>query len=142
MISLVLFFRKPDVTLIKKGNKYIMIYKGYTNEYPLPNRNLGLYSVESFVLPLQKEGLVLGRGPSARITRNQQPQYRGADAAPAGSAFTHFVDFEQAGPSQPSTQPLSHHSGWREQPIHEHGEFSSGAPWGPGNFSTYHSYPQ
>jgi hypothetical protein len=128
--------------LIKKGNKYIMIYKGYTNEYPLPNRNLGLYSVESFVLPLQKEGLVLGRGPSARITRNQQPQYRGADAAPAGSAFTHFVDFEQAGPSQPSTQPLSHHSGWREQPIHEHGEFSSGAPWGPGNFSTYHSYPQ
>jgi hypothetical protein len=29
--------------LKKKGNKYIMIYKGYTNEYPLPDRNLSLY---------------------------------------------------------------------------------------------------
>jgi hypothetical protein len=40
------------LTCWKKGNKYIMIYKGYTNEYPLPDENLGLYSVESFVLPL------------------------------------------------------------------------------------------
>jgi hypothetical protein len=61
-----------------------MIYKGYTNEYPLPDRNLGPYSLESFFLPLQKEGLILGRSPSAHITRNQQPHYRGADAASAG----------------------------------------------------------
>jgi hypothetical protein len=107
-----------------------MIYKGYTNKYPLPDRNLSLYSIESFVLSLQKEGLILGRSPSARITRNQQPQYCGADAAPAGPAFTHFVGFEQANPSQPPAQQWSHHLGWEEQPMHEHGESSQALPGG------------
>jgi hypothetical protein len=89
-----------------------MIYKHYSNEYVLPRRDLGLYSVDKFVFEMQSGRQIVGRSPSARFTRNQQPQYQGADATSVGLAYTDFIGFEQAGPSHQMTQPWSYHTTW------------------------------
>ena len=40
--------------MLKKGKegKLVMMYVDYTTEFPLPDRNLGLYAVDSFVFDL------------------------------------------------------------------------------------------
>jgi hypothetical protein len=42
--------------MLKKGKdgKIVMMYLNYTNEFLLPNRNLGLYVIDSFVFNLQR----------------------------------------------------------------------------------------
>jgi hypothetical protein len=58
-----------------RNRKIVMMYKGYTNEIELPDWSLGLYVVENFILELQKTGQGVGRSPSTRMTRNQNPRY-------------------------------------------------------------------
>ena len=92
------FFCQADL-LKRKNNKIYMIYKGYVNEYELPNRSLGLYVVENFVLILQRPETGVGRCPSAGVTGNTTPRYRGEDDTPLGLAHIHYQGFDQAGPS-------------------------------------------
>jgi hypothetical protein len=81
-----------------KNKKIVMMYKDYTNEFPLPDRQLGLYAVDISVFNLQKkEGPC--RSASTRITRNPNPRYRGEDTALEGLAYTNYVGFDEAGPS-------------------------------------------
>jgi hypothetical protein len=75
-----------------------MMYKDYINEFEIPDQNLGLYVVESFVFDLQKKGQEPRRSASARFTRNPNPRYHGEDTAPAGPAFTSYARFNQVGP--------------------------------------------
>ena len=58
--------------MLKKGKdgKLVMMYMDYINEFPLPDRNLGLYVVDSFVFDLQKIKQAPHRSASMRITRN------------------------------------------------------------------------
>jgi hypothetical protein len=71
-----------------------MMYKGHTNKIELPDRSLGLYIMENFVLELQKLGWGVGRSPSARMTRNQNPRYQGEDATPPEPVFTSYFRFD------------------------------------------------
>ena len=68
-----------------------MMYLGYTTEIPLPDRNLGLYAVNSFVFDLQVKKAAPRRSASTRITRNPQPKYCGDDLIPEGPAFTSYA---------------------------------------------------
>jgi hypothetical protein len=114
-----------------RNRKIVMMYKGYTNEIELLDRSLGLYVVENFVLEFQKLGRQVGRSPSARMTRNQNPRYQGEDATPPEPAFTSYFGFDQPGPSH------AHHLAWEDHTPYE-SKTSAGAHWGPGNFDHYH----
>jgi hypothetical protein len=108
--------------MLKKGKdkKIVMMYMDYTNEFPLPNRRLGLYAVDTFIFNLQRKKEELCRSASARITCNPNPQYHGEDSAPEGPAYTSYAGFDEAGLS------LVHHPGhvgW-EQPSSHHSEGS------------------
>jgi hypothetical protein len=110
------YFNKVHMLKRGKNGKTMIMYKDYTNEFEMPNRNLGLYVVESFIFDLQKKGAEPCRSASARFTRNLNPRYHGEDIALAGPAFTSYAGFDQAGPS------LVHHlghDGW-EQPTPHH----------------------
>jgi hypothetical protein len=80
-----------------RNRKIVMMYKGCINEIELPDRTLGLYVVENFVLELHKPGRGVGRSPSTRMTRNQNPRYQGEDATPPEPAFTTYFGFDQPG---------------------------------------------
>jgi len=58
--------------MLKKGRdgKIVMMYMDYINEFLLPDQNLGLYVVDSFVFDLQKIEQAPHRSASARTTRN------------------------------------------------------------------------
>ena len=58
--------------MLKKGKdgKLVMMYVDYTTEFLLPDRNLGLYAVDSFVFDLQRKEEAPRRSASMRITRN------------------------------------------------------------------------
>ena len=58
--------------MLKKGKdgKLVMMYIYYTTEFPLPDRNLDLYAVDSFVFDLQRKEEAPRRSASTRITRN------------------------------------------------------------------------
>ena len=86
-----------------------MMYMDYINEFSLLDRNLSLYVVDSFVFDLHKIEQAPRRSASTRITRNPQPRYRGDDPIPEGPAFTGYIGFDQAGPSQVH-HPM--HVGW------------------------------
>ena len=75
------------------------MYVDYTTEFLLPNRNLSLYAVDSFIFDLQIKEEAPRRSASARITRNPQPRYRGDDPILEGPVFTGYTGFDQAGPS-------------------------------------------
>jgi hypothetical protein len=79
--------------MLKKNNdgKLVMMYMDYTTEIPLPDRNLGLYAVDSFVFDLQVKEATPRRSASTRITHNPQPRYHGDDPIPKGPAFTSYV---------------------------------------------------
>ena len=124
------FFRHAHL-LKKKGNKFVMIYKGFTTEIELLDPSFGLYVVGSFVLDLLRQGSSLGRSTSVRDTRNQYPHYQGNDAAPTMPAFVEHYDFNQSGPSRPQRA-----SGWEATSPH-HSETSGGTSWGQGNFGAY-----
>ena len=59
-----------------------MMYLGYTNEISLPNRDLGLYDVNSFIFDLQVKEAAPCRSTSMRLACNPQPRYRGDDPIP------------------------------------------------------------
>jgi hypothetical protein len=90
--SLDIYFFSQAHLLKQKGNRIFVTYKGFVNEYELPNRPLGLYTVETFLLDLQRPTRGVGRSPSARITRNTVSRYTGEDGAPPTPAFTHYQD--------------------------------------------------
>ena len=76
-----------------------MMYVDYTIEFLLPDQNLGLYAVNSFVFDLQGKEESPRMSDSTRITRNPQPRYRRDDPIPKGPAFTGYIGFDQARPS-------------------------------------------
>ena len=76
-----------------------MMYVDYTTEFPLPDQNLGLYAVDSFVFDLQRKEEAPRRSASTRITRNPQPQYHGDDPILDGPVYSGYIGFDQAGPS-------------------------------------------
>ena len=78
---------------LKKNNngQLVMMYLGYTIEIPLPDRNLGLYAMNSFIFELQVKEAAPHRSASARISRNPHPRYRADDPIPEGLAFTSYV---------------------------------------------------
>jgi hypothetical protein len=86
--------------LKQKGNRIFVTYKVFVNEYELPNRPLGLYAVETFLLDLQRPTRGVRRSLSTRIMRNTMPRYTGEDGAPHAPAFTHYQGFDQPGPSE------------------------------------------
>ena len=113
-----------------------MMYMDYINKFSLPNRNLGLYVVDSFVFDLQKIEQAPRRSASTRITHNPQPWYYGDDPILEGPAFTGYIGFDQAEPSlvhhpmhaswdQPGSSHMHQpeHAGW-EQPSSHHSESS------------------
>lgn len=67
---------------------YTMIYRGYTKEIPLPNRNFGLYSVYSLTLPLERNDAAPRRSASSRMTRGAYETHLHAnmDLAPKEAA--------------------------------------------------------
>ena len=67
------------------------MYTDYTTKIPLPDRNLGLYAVDSFVFDLQVKEAAPCKSASTRLTRNPQPRYRGDDLIPEGPAFTSYA---------------------------------------------------
>jgi hypothetical protein len=76
----------------KKDGKLIMMYVDYTNEIPLPEQNLGLYTVQYFVFDLQVKEAAPCRSAFVRFTRNPQPKYHGDDPILEGPAFTSYAD--------------------------------------------------
>ena len=87
--------------MLKKGKdgKLVVMYVDYTTEFPLLDRNLDLYVVDSFVFDLQRKEEAPCRSASVRITHNPQPWYCGDDPILEGPAFTVYTGFDQAGPS-------------------------------------------
>ena len=76
-----------------------MMYRSYTTEIPLPNRNYGLHDVQSLTIDLQKNEAAPRRSASTRITHTSHPQYYVIDPTPQEPAYASFIGFEQAGPS-------------------------------------------
>jgi hypothetical protein len=79
--------------MLKKNQdeKLVMMCMNYTTEIPLPDRNLDLYAMDSFVFDLQVKEAAPHRSASARLTRNPQPRYRGDDLILEGPTFTSYV---------------------------------------------------
>ena len=82
--------------MLKKNNngQLVMMYLGYTTEIPLPDPNLGLYVVNSFVFDLQVKEAAPRRSASARITHNLQPRYHNDDPISKGLAFTSYAGLD------------------------------------------------
>ena len=68
-----------------------MMYLGYTNEIPLPIRDLGLYALNSFTFDLQVKEAASCRSASTRLTHDPQPRYHGVDPIPEGPACTGYA---------------------------------------------------
>ena len=64
------YFLHAHILKKNKDGKLVMMYMDYTTEIPLPDRNLGLYAVNSFVFDLQVKKAAHHRSASVRITRN------------------------------------------------------------------------
>jgi hypothetical protein len=74
-----------------------MIYCGCATEIPLPNPDLGLYTMNSLiVLP---SSAAAGRSASARIDRAPPTHYYGPDTAPQGPTYTVYQTFDHTGSS-------------------------------------------
>ena len=106
------YFVQAHMLKKNKDGKHVMMYTEYTTKIPLPDRNLGLYVVDSFVFDLQVKEAAPRRSASTRLTHNPQPKYHGDDPILEGSAFTSYVGWDQHGSSR-MYQP--EHDGW-EQP--------------------------
>ena len=86
------YFNQAHIFKKGKNGKLVMMYMDYTNEIPLPNQNLGLYAVQSFVFDLQTKEAMPCWSASAGLTRNPQPRYHGNDSIPEGPTFTSYAD--------------------------------------------------
>jgi len=104
-----------------------MIYRKYRNEYDLPNRELAIYSVDSFTF---LECTNISRYPSARISRVPRTAYTRTDPTPSGLAYFHYTNFDDPGASHEPHQPWSTHSGWEDQATYQQGESCTSTGWG------------
>ena len=117
-------------------NKVIMIYKKYQNKYELPDRELEIYSVDSFTF---LESTNIGRCPSAHINRVPRAVYTDTDPAPSVQliiiTLTLMIQFakknfdDPGAPHEPH-QPWSTHSRWEDQATYQQGESSTSTEWG------------
>ena len=64
------YFNHAHMLKKERDGKLVMMYVDYTTEFPLPNQNLSLYAVDSFIFDLQRKEEAPRRSASARITRN------------------------------------------------------------------------
>ena len=64
------YFIQAHMLKKNKDGKLVMMYMDYTTEIPLPDRNLTLYAVDSFVFDLQVKEVAPRKSASARLTRN------------------------------------------------------------------------
>jgi hypothetical protein len=104
-----------------------MIYKKYRNEYELSDRELRIYSVNSFIFP---ESTNIGRCLSACISRVSRVVYIGTDPAPSSPAHFYDTNFDDPGASHEPHQPWSTHSGCEDQTTYQQGESSTSIEWG------------
>ena len=113
------------------------MYLEYTNEIPLPNQDLGLYAMNSFTFDLQVKEAAPRRSASTRLTRDQQPRYRGTDPIPKGPAYTSYASQDQPGSSH---MYQTEHTCW-EQPSPNQSKGSwqqdSSEQWNHENFDNY-----
>ena len=66
-------FRQAHMLKKRNDGQLVMMYLGYTTEIPLPNRNLGLYIVNSFTFDLQVKEAAPRRSASTRLSHAPQP---------------------------------------------------------------------
>ena len=85
------YFVQAHMLKNNKDRKLVMMYMDYTTEIPLPDRNLGLYVVDSCVFDLQVKEVAPRRSASTSLTRNPQPKYHGDDLILEGPAFTSYA---------------------------------------------------
>ena len=64
------YFVQTHMLKKKKDEKLVMMYMDYINKILLPDQNLGLYAVQSFLFNLQVKEAAPRRSTSARLTRN------------------------------------------------------------------------
>jgi hypothetical protein len=88
------YFRQAHMLKRKDNGSLVMIYRGYTNKVSLPNRNIGLYAVQSLTMNLQKNEAAPHRSASARITRTSHPQVYATDPTPEELAYASYTGFE------------------------------------------------
>lgn len=84
----------------REDGKIVMMYRGFSSEIPLPNRNLGLYVADSFTFDLQAKDATPHMSASARLTHAPRTRYYGADPIPEGPAYTGYAGWDQAGSSR------------------------------------------
>jgi hypothetical protein len=63
-------FLKAHMLKKKENGQLVTMYLGYTNEIPLPDQNLGLYTVNAFIFDLQVKEAAPRRSAYVRLTRN------------------------------------------------------------------------
>ena len=62
------YFRQAHMLKKRNDGQLVMMYLGYTIEILLPNRNLGLYTVNPFTFDLQVKEAAPHRSASARLS--------------------------------------------------------------------------
>ena len=72
----------------RDDGQLVTMYLGYITKIPLPNRNLGLYAMDSFTFDLQAKETAPRRSASMRWTHAPWTRYYGADPTPEGPAYT------------------------------------------------------
>ena len=82
------YFCPAQLLKKREDGKIVMMYHGFSTEIPLPNRNLGLYVVDSFTFDLQAKETAPRRSASMRRTHAPWTRYYGADPTPEGPAYT------------------------------------------------------
>jgi len=112
--------------LKRRNNKIIKIYKKYHNEYELPDRELGIYSIDSFTFP---ENGNISRCPSSLISRMPRTIYTRAYPAPSGLGHFYYTNFDDPGATHEPHHPWSTHSGWEDPATYEQGEPSTFTGW-------------
>lgn len=106
--------------LKRDWNQLFMIYVEHGARIRLPNPDLSLYVVNSFLIDLQANRIVPLRTASTRLAYQPRRQWHDADPTPEGPAYTSY-----AGWTQPKSSHGYHHtqSQW-EQPTPQHSEES------------------
>ena len=93
------YFCQAQLLKKREDGKIVMMYRVFSTEISLPNRDLGLYAMNSFIFDLQVKEAAPRRSAFARMTRNPQPRYRGDDPIPEGPAYTGYAGWDQPGSS-------------------------------------------
>ena len=93
------YFCQAQLLKKREDGKIVMMYRVFSTEISLPNRNLGLYVVDSFTFDLQSKEAAPRGSASTRLTLAPRTRYYGADPIPEGTAYTSYVGWDQAGSS-------------------------------------------